>query len=224
LNIDKTNIMIAKTNKTRIVVCRNSIDERHCEERSDEAISTIRKSEIAALGCASLAMTSRQITRNKALGFSIIELLIALAMAGLLLTAVAVAFDASANSSRENQELFKIVSPTRAALFRITSQLRTAVAVDPNTATNQCSLITATGEDLTYQYKSGDGKLYLVTNDDSTDPDYVMCENITNMAFTKIIASRDGQTYVKSVQISITVSLGNNSRTIASAAVIRKNL
>ena len=156
--------------------------------------------------------------------FTIVELLIALAMAGLLLTAVAVAFNASANSSRENDQLFKVTSSVRATLFRITTQLRTASAVDPNTTADQCSLITATGQDLTYQYNSEQGKLYLVTNDDATDPDYIICENITDMAFTKITASRDGQTYVKSVQISITAALGSNSRTLSSAAVIRRNL
>ena len=54
----------------KVVLCRSSNDGRHCEERSDEAISTIRKSEIATLGCASLAMTGHQITCDRALDWS----------------------------------------------------------------------------------------------------------------------------------------------------------
>jgi hypothetical protein len=53
---------------SKVVFCRSLNDGRHCEERSDEAISTIRKSEIATLGCASLAMTGHQITCDRAVG------------------------------------------------------------------------------------------------------------------------------------------------------------
>ena len=53
---------------SKVVLCRSLNDGRHCEERSDEAISTIRKSEIATLGCASLAMTGHQITCDRAVG------------------------------------------------------------------------------------------------------------------------------------------------------------
>lgn len=157
-------------------------------------------------------------------GFTLVELLLAVAIAGMLLAAVAVAFNASAVNCRENEEIFKTINNARQALFRMTSQLRTADAVDPNAPSNECSLITAAGEDITYRYNSTDNKLYLVTNDDLTDSDYVLCDNVTAMTCTKNAVVEDSQVKVKSVQISMTVANGDMQRTVSTAAVIRRNL
>ena len=153
-------------------------------------------------------------------GFTIAELLLALAIAGLLLAAVAVAFNASIINYGENEDIFKTINSARQALFRITSQLRTANAVDPNSPDNECALITAGEDDITYRYNNGDNKLYLDSNGNS----YVLCDNVTAMTFKKDTATEDAVTYVKSVQISMTVESGNVQRTVSAAAVIRRNL
>ena len=153
-------------------------------------------------------------------GFTIAEVLIALAVVGILLAAVAVAFNASAINYRENNDTFNAVNRARQALFRITTQLRTADAVNPDLLSNECSMITAGGDDITYRYNSSAKKLHLITNDITTDGDYVLCDNVTDMTFTKDIV----QTNVKSVQISITVAAGDVQRTLSAAAVIRRNL
>jgi len=155
---------------------------------------------------------------------TIAEMLIALAVTAILLAAVAVAFNASVISYRVNEDTFRAINSARQALFRITTQLRTATAVDPNTPNNECSLITVEGDDITYRYSSADNRLYLITNDDLTDSDYVLCDNVTAMTFTKNTAIRDTVVYVKSVQISITVQSGGLQKTLVAAAVIRKNL
>jgi len=157
-------------------------------------------------------------------GFTIVELLIALAITGLLLVAVAVAFNASITNYRENEDIFKTINTARQALLRITSQLRTADAVDPCTPNNECTLITAGGDDITYRYNNGDSKLYLITNDDLSDSDYVLCDNITAMTFTKNTATEDAVVYVKSIQISMTVISGNVQRTVSAATAVRRNL
>jgi Tfp pilus assembly protein FimT len=165
--------------------------------------------------------------RNKADNHSaltIAEMLIALAITAILLAAVAVAFNASVVSYRVNEDTFKAINSARQALSRITTQLRTATAVDPNAASNECSMITAEGDDITYQYNSTDNRLYLITNDDLTDSDYVLCDNVTTMTFTKDTAIRDTVVYVKSVQMSITVQSGGLQKTLVAAAVIRRNL
>ena len=163
-------------------------------------------------------------TKKFADGFTIVEVLVSLAVMAILLAAVAVAFNASIINYQENDDIFKAINGARQALFRITTQLRTADAVDPNSPNNECSLITAGGEDITYRYNSADKKLYLITNDISTDSDYVLCDNVAAMAFTKQIVTEGPLTKVKSVQISITVSSGNTQRTVSAAAVIRRNL
>ncbi len=153
-------------------------------------------------------------------GFTMVELLIALLVMGMLLAAVAVAFNASFMNYRGNEDIFKSINKARQALSRITTQLRTANAVDANSPVNECSMITSGGEDITYRYDNGDNKLYLDTNSNS----YVLCDNVTAMAFTKNTAVDDLLTYVRSVQISMTVESGDVEQTVSAAAVIRRNL
>lgn len=157
-------------------------------------------------------------------GFTIVELLLALAITGVLLAAVAAAFNVSIINYRENEDIFKTINTARQALSRITTDLRTANAVDPNSPDNECALITAGGDDITYRYKDTDNKLYLITNDDLSDSDYVLCDNVTAMTFKKDTTTEGATTYVKSVQISITVVSGRDRRTVSAAAVIRRNL
>ena len=155
-------------------------------------------------------------------GFTIVELLLALAIASILLAAVATAFNASIINYRENEDIFKAINSARGALLRITSQLRTADAVDPNSPANECTLITAGGDDVTYQYNNGDNKLYLIDN--LSGSDYVLCDNVTAMTFAKDTVIIEGIEKVRSVQVSITVARGNAQRKISAAAVIRRNL
>jgi prepilin-type N-terminal cleavage/methylation domain-containing protein len=157
-------------------------------------------------------------------GFTIVELLLALAIASILLATVATAFNASIINYRQNEDIFKVINSARQSLFRLTSQLRTADAVDPTSPVNECSLITAGGDDITYRYNNADNKLYLITNDDLTDPDYVLCDNVTAMTFTKDTVIVESIEKVRSVQVSITVACGNVERKISAAAVIRRNL
>ena len=142
----------------------------------------------------------------------------------MLLVAVAVAFNASAVNYQQNEDIFKVVNSTRQALFRMTSQLRTAEAVVHDAPNNECSMLTAAGENITYRYNSGDNKLYLITNDDLSDSDYVLCDNVTAMTCTKHWVIEDTMIIVKSVQISITVASNNVEKTISAAAAIRRNL
>ncbi len=158
-------------------------------------------------------------------GFTIVELLIALTLMGMLISAVALAFDASTVSYRENEDIINVVNVARQTLIRITTQLRTASAVSTTDPANTCTFITADGQDITYSYDAGAQKLYLITNDDATDADYVLCDNVTAMTFDKAIEADDtGQDYVESVQISITLSSGNVTRSLSTAVAIRRNL
>ena len=106
-------------------------------------------------------------------------------------------------------------------MSRITSQLRTADAVAPDALADECTLITAAGDDITYRYSSGDNKLYLITNYDLSDDDYVLCDNVTAMTFTKNTVTEDSVTYVKSVQISMTVVSGDVEKTVSARATLK---
>jgi type II secretory pathway pseudopilin PulG len=156
--------------------------------------------------------------------FTIAEVLVAVAIVSILLAAVAVAFNASIINYRENNDIFQAMNRARQALFRMTTQLRTADAVNPDSLIDECSLITTGGEDITYRYNAAQRKLYLVTNDNLSDGDYMLCNNVTGLTFTKQIVTEGSETKVKSVQISITVAVGNIQKTVAAAAVVRRNL
>jgi prepilin-type N-terminal cleavage/methylation domain-containing protein len=118
-------------------------------------------------------------------GFTVVELLIGLAITAMLLTAVAVAFNASVINYRENERIFQSINNARQALFRMTTQLRTGDSVDPNAPSNRCNFFTADGQDVTYDYRSAENKLYLVTNSDGNE--YVLCDNVTSMNFVRAL-------------------------------------
>jgi prepilin-type N-terminal cleavage/methylation domain-containing protein len=170
-----------------------------------------------------LKENNKMSTKKHKAGFTIVELLISLAITVLLLTAVAIAVNASAMNYKENKSIFDTVNSARQALYRITTQLRTADSVDPNTADNLCSFFQSASNDfMTYSYDSSDNTLYLINN--SISESYTLCENVTAMTFTKNSAVVDDLTIVKSVQITMTVSDGNITQNFSAAAVIRRNL
>lgn len=156
--------------------------------------------------------------------FTLVEVLLALAISALLLAAIAFAFNASATNYRENQSISFAVNTGRQAMLRMVTELRCANAVDFNTPSNECTFITSSGADITYRYDSSADKLYLVTNDNLADSDYLLCENVADMSFSLQTATKDAVIYVKAVQISMTLQSGDFAQKIVSAAVIRKNL
>lgn len=158
-------------------------------------------------------------------GFTLVELLLALAISSMLLVAVAFAFNGSIMNYRENEDIFKTINNARQALFRMTAQLRTANAVDvdpnaPSAPSNQYTFQTPGLENITYDYRNAVDKLYLVTGGN----EYVLCENVTAMTFTKDTFDDGGLLNVKSVQISMTLQNGSIQKTLSAAAVVRRNL
>jgi len=153
-------------------------------------------------------------------GFTLIELMISMMIVAMLLTAIAVAFNASVDNYIGNKNHYTAINMGRQALMRMTTQLRTSY-VDPSvTALNSCRLLCQDGSDITYHFEAADNTLYLF--DHATNTDYVLCENVTDLTFTKDTSTPTGD--VKSVQISITLQVGSEIQTLSSAVVIRKIL
>ena len=124
--------------------------------------------------------------RRGACGFTLVELLMSLAILGMLMAAVAVAFDASVMNYQANEGMYRAVNTGRQTLLRITNDVRTAQAVatlglPPNDPPSQLSLITADGQSITYRFAPLENTLYLHTADD----DYVMCRNVMSMTFNR---------------------------------------
>lgn len=162
-------------------------------------------------------------TRTFRTGFTIVEMLLALMIAAMLMTALAAAFNASMVSYKINEDAFKVTNAIRQALTRITMELRTANAVAVSEPAYQCSIITADNSDVTYKYDDTDNTLYLITNDSISDDDYILATGVTAMTFTRTADPGDPG-IIRNVQISMTVSADDFTKTISTAAVLRKNL
>ena len=90
-------------------------------------------------------MNGRMITRAR--GQSMIELVIALAISALLLTATAVGVDASFKGYRINEEQSTLIHRARIAVERLTTVIRTTRDHAPDTATARASF--AAGQTVT---------------------------------------------------------------------------
>ena len=150
-------------------------------------------------------------------------MLMALMIAAMLLTALAAAFNASMVNYKTNEDAFKVMNTARQALNRITTELRTANAVAVSEPASQCSIITDDNRDVTYKFDNTDNTLYLVTNDTTSDDDYTLATGVTAMTFTRATDPSDSGV-IRNVQISMTVSDDYFTKTIATAAVLRKNI
>ena len=159
-------------------------------------------------------------------GFTIIECLIGLAISAVLLTAVAVAFNASIINYRANEDMFWSMNNVRQALTRMTSEIRTAGYFDGGswygmahsaTPTDHCTFYLPNHELITYEFRSADHRLYLVKN--ATNQEYVLCNDVQNATFTT--TSNNGLD-ATGVEISLTVRTGGVSRTLSAAAVLRR--
>lgn len=168
-----------------------------------------------------MLIMSQKTKHNSSNGFTMIELLISLAIIGMLLAAVAAALNASIINYNENEKIFKHVNTARQALVRMTTQIRSGM-VDPNNITNEqvCEVLCSDGSNVRYHYDAANDELLLY--DYGTAQDYLLCDNVTALSFKKDNSTASGD--VESVRISITVSDGTMEQKLSAAAVVRKVL
>jgi prepilin-type N-terminal cleavage/methylation domain-containing protein len=163
-------------------------------------------------------------------GLSLVEVMIGLVIAASLLTAAAVAFNASSQVVERNEAFFRATQAARVSMHQILTQVRRG-SVNLASTQQELRLITAAtdggggDDDVTYKYLPAEKKLVLVTNDDLTDPDYVLANNVTALSF----AAEPGQDYTKApcvvrVTVRIRVQVGDNDVTLSGSAAPRRNL
>jgi prepilin-type N-terminal cleavage/methylation domain-containing protein len=153
-------------------------------------------------------------------GFTLVELLMALAISSLLLSGLGMAFNASMMSYTVNKDTYEGLNNARLALARMVSELRTGYLVDPDAGLSQCNFFNASSQDMGYDYRAADKTLYIVTHADSRD--YVLCRNVESATFTKIPTEDSGD--CQSVHIDLTVSSGAIQQTFSQSVAIRRNL
>ena len=162
---------------------------------------------------------------NSKKGFTIIELILAVIIMALLMTALGFVFRGTVNTYTVNQNMLESYNDSRMAIKRISDEIRNAVTVSTSEPQNQCSIIRADGEDITYRYDADAKEILYCTNGDLTDQDYVICDNIESAVFQKVTASyADGTQYVKEVVVTISSKNGSVTQNMTSSVAVRKNL
>ena len=175
---------------------------------------------------------SRRTTHNflARRGLSLVEVMFSLTITAALLTAAAVAFNASSDVIQSNDQFSRATQGARVSLHQILTQVRRG-SVNTNWTPTALRMVTArnddgTGEDdVTYFYDATAKQLKLITNDSTSDPDYVLANNVTAMQF----AAEIGQDHtlapcVVRVTVYITVTVGGNTITLSGSAAPRRNL
>jgi prepilin-type N-terminal cleavage/methylation domain-containing protein len=151
-------------------------------------------------------------------GFTLVEILMALAVGALLLVAVMVAFNGAAMNYSENQAISDTINNARQFLYKIIQQLRTAKSVE-SVSDTRCSFTDDYDNSLTYSYDTDSSSIKLTK--DSTE--YLVCENVSDIKFTKTVSDQDPNV-VKSIRIDMEVTQNGSARKLSSGTSIRKNL
>ncbi len=68
--------------------------------------------------------------KKTAKAFTLLEVLLSMAILAALMAAVGLAFDASAKNYTQNEAMFKAMSNARQSLIRVTTDIRTSAFVD----------------------------------------------------------------------------------------------
>ena len=158
-------------------------------------------------------------------GLSLVEVMISLAIAALLLTGVAAAYSASASAIDMNDRFFRASQAARVSMHQLLTEVRRSQAVQVPSAT-QIDVITATAQDRSYRFDSAAGKLKLITNESTTDPDYTLASNVTAASF---VADTEpdpstGINRVVRVTVTVTVKIGDNEVRLSGSAAPRRSL
>lgn len=168
-------------------------------------------------------MSPRRIQRGPRRGVGLVELMISLAICSMLLVAVASAFVASSAAVETNETFFRATQTARIAMVQLQNTIRRS---DELSVPSQIRIdvITWDGKDRSYVYDAAARQLKLITNESTTDPDYVLARNVSAVKF-----AADSEVYpgtstsrVVRVTISLDVSIGREQVHLSGSVVPRR--
>ncbi len=175
-------------------------------------------------------------------GFTVVELLLAVAIMAMLLASVAIAMQAALGSYRENEKIAEVMQMSRAVLNRMMSEVRTADAVNSESP-QHISIIPPlnsiipplNSEHVTeIEYELVDGALYYrrTVNGEEVTQTFISSDENVQIQFTVTTPPELGTavdeegvtyTYIKSVTINLTLSSGSNTFKLTASACPRRN-
>lgn len=146
-------------------------------------------------------------------GLGLVELLISLAIAASLLSAVAAAYAATTSAIRMNDEFFRASQAARVTINHVMAEVRKCQngLVD----IESLEVSTSTGEKRVYAFDSATNRITLTLPDLPTPPTYTLARNVDSVQFFT-----DGQT----IAMTVTIEVGDNKITLTGSAMPRRTV
>jgi len=162
--------------------------------------------------------------------FTIIEVLLSLAILAILLSAVALSMQGGVECFDENEEISQLIQTSQVVLNRMMSEIRTAQAVD--TDTHWIGIIPPENDDgiTNIEYELVDGVLYYrqTINGEQTSQELISSDDVAKVvSFTvsrETAIGEDDLIYTKSVTATLKLQAGDNRFTITTSACPRRNM
>ncbi len=172
--------------------------------------------------------------RHEQPGFTLVEVLLSLAIMALLLTAAGVAVHASMMNHEESGELATAAQATRVLCERMARDCRTASAIDFSAPDDTLRLVPPTGDhgitQIEYAFDADQSALlYRLTTGEGTEEHVLIGgeDDIEVSAFyvmhqTEWDAEAE-EWYVRNVTMELTFSVDNQTFTVTASAVPRRS-
>ena len=158
-------------------------------------------------------------------GFTIVEILISVALLAALLAAVAAAMQASFQNYSENQKTTVLTQTARVVLGRMMREVRTAEAID-STDTSLTITPPASGSGLEeIQYELSGETLYYRQTINSMTNTYVLLGGSSDVQVTSfsILREIDEDEHTLSVTVRLAFSVDGEELAVTATSAVRRN-
>lgn len=163
-------------------------------------------------------------------GFTLAEMLIALAILALLLSALALAMHGVMQSYTENAKIAEVTQTARVVLHRIIGEVRTADAID--SASQRISIIPPANDDgvteIVYELLGGALQCTRTISGSPVTNELVSSDGSVRVESFSISRETDldgeGVTYTKSLTAVLALRVGDNAFHVTASACPRRNL
>lgn len=176
------------------------------------------------------ALQARRRLAPAAAGLTVLEMMIALALIGMLLAAVAVAMQAVSLGYAENRKIAEVTQTARVVLHRMMKEVRTAEAVASSAAS--VSIIppdNAEGIEM-LEYELLDGTLYYHRSVNGVESSVALIAADGDVQVTRFEISRqtavddDQVEYTQTLTVRLGLKVGANAFEVTSSVCPRRNI
>jgi prepilin-type N-terminal cleavage/methylation domain-containing protein len=168
--------------------------------------------------------------KNKT-GFTLVEILLSIALLGMLLTAVAAAMHASFQSYDQNDKLASVTQVARSILDRMTREIRTAIDIDPNSTSTRLGIQPPADSGVQrIEYEYTGGALYYRRTIGGVTTSQALLSPTDDVRVTSfLVLSREtgqdwqGYTCTKNVKIRLDLLVDSQALSLTASGVLRRN-